>query len=151
MAKAQLKTQPTTASVAKFIDQIAAEATRKDCRVLLKLMKEATKARPVMWGDAIVGFGNWTYKTRSGYSGDWFTMGFSPRKQALTLYLLPNLDVCAKELSKLGKHKTGKCCLYIKRLADVDLNILKRMLAKSVKQTKKLQSASNVCGTTKSP
>lgn len=151
MAKAKLKTQPTKASATKFVAQIADEGTRQDCRALRALMSQATKAKPVMWGESIVGFGKWSYKTRSGCTGDWFTMGFSPRKQGLTLYLLPNLDDYAAELAKLGKHKTGRCCLCIKRLADVDLKVLKRMLAKSVKQTKKLQAASTMCGTTNSP
>lgn len=135
---AEIKTRKTTASVAAFIDGIADESRRKDCKAVLKLMKDATGAPPKMWGPSIVGFGDWHYKYATGREGDWFFAGFSPRKDSLTLYLMPNLDAHAKHLSKLGKHRTGKSCLYIKRLADVDQAVLKRMIEDGVKAAKKM-------------
>jgi hypothetical protein len=127
------KTQKTTASVTAFIDGIADEATRKDCRAVLKLMKEATGATPKMWGPAIVGFGDWHYKYDSGREGDWFLAGFSPRKANLTLYLLPNLEAHEANLRVLGKHTVGKSCIYIRRLADIDQAVLKRMVRNAMR------------------
>lgn len=135
---AENKTRKTTASVAAFIDGIADESRRKDCKAVLNLMKEATGATPKMWGPSIVGFGDWHYKYASGREGDWFLAGFSPRKDSLTLYLLPNLDAHAKHLAKLGKFTTGRSCLYIKRLSDVDQVVLKRMIVDGVKAAKTL-------------
>jgi Domain of unknown function (DU1801) len=135
---AENKTRKTTASVAAFIDGIADESRRKDCRAILKLMKEATGAPPKMWGPSIVGFGDWRYKYASGREGDWFFAGFSPRKDSLTLYILPNLDAHARHLARLGKFTTGRSCLYIKRLADVDQAVLKRIVEDGVKAAKKI-------------
>ena len=117
---AENKTRKTKASVTEFINGIADQSRRKDCRAVLKLMKVATGAPARMWGPSIVGFGDWRYKYDSGREGDWFLAGFSPRKDSLTLYLMPSLHAHAARLKKLGKHKTGKSCLYIKRLSDVD-------------------------------
>ena len=130
---AENKTQKTKASVTDFINGIADESRRKDCRAVLKLMKDATGAPPRMWGPSIVGFGDWRYKYDSGREGDWFLAGFSPRKDSLTLYLVPSLDTHTARLKKLGKHKTGKSCLYIKTLADVDRTELKQLIVESVK------------------
>jgi hypothetical protein len=128
MAKAELKTKKTAASVAKFIAGIAGEERRRDCETLVKLMEKAAKAKGRMWGTGIVGFGDWRYKYASGREGDWFRIGFSPRKDALTLYLSCGGGWNEKLLAKLGRHKTGKGCLYLKRLADVDMKTLKELI-----------------------
>jgi hypothetical protein len=136
---AELKTKKTAASVAAFIDGIADEGRRKDCKAVAKLMKAATGAAPRMWGASIVGFGDWHYKYASGREGDWFLTGFSPRKDSLTLYIIPNLDAHAKHLAKLGKHTTGSSCLYIRRLADVDQAVLKRLIEDGVKAARTME------------
>src|ERR1700682_1340487 len=117
---AEPKTKPTTGSVEDFLNRISNEQRRKDCFRVLQIMKAATKAEPAMWGTSIVGFGRYNYKYESGTKGEWFLVGFSPRKQDLTLYLMSGLDRYKDLLTKLGKHKTGRACLYIKKLEDVD-------------------------------
>ena len=134
---AENKTQKTKASVTDFINGIADESRRKDCRTVLKLMKDATGAPARMWGPSIVGFGDWRYKSSSGREGDWFLIGFSPRKDSLTLYLMPGLQAHAARLRVLGKHKTGGSCLYIRQLAQVDQTVLKRLIADGVKAARK--------------
>ena len=134
---AELKTRQTTASVSSFLNGIADEARRKDCKTVARLMKDATGARPRMWGPAIVGFGDMRCKYATGREVDWFLTGFSPRKDSLTLYLMPGLDAHTALLKKLGKHSTGKSCLYIKRLEDVDAVVLKRLIADGVKAARK--------------
>ena len=129
---AELKTQPTSASVSAFLDAIPNEQRRADCRAVLKVMQHATKNKPVMWGSSIVGFGRYHYKYASGRQGDWFLVGFSPRKTDLTLYLMGGLHHHAARLKRLGKHTTGKGCLYIKRLSDVNLEVLADMVAAAV-------------------
>jgi hypothetical protein len=131
---AELKTKATRASVSAFLEAMPADR-RRDCKALVRMMKKATKAQPKMWGSSIVGFGDVHYKYESGREGDWFRAGFSPRKDALTLYLMSGLGWPdqADLMSKLGKHKTGKGCLYIKRLADVDVKVLERLIGRSVK------------------
>jgi len=133
---AELKTKRTEASVEAFLEKVD-EARRQDCRTLVKIMKKFTKAEPKMWGPSIVGFGSYHYKYESGREADWFLAGFSPRKQDLTLYIMAGFDRYAKLMGKLGKHKTGKSCLYIKRLADVDLTVLEQLVSESVKHMKK--------------
>ncbi len=133
MAKAELKTKKTNASVKEFLDAIPDEANRKDCRVVAKMMKEITGAQPRMWGTSIVGFGTYHYKGASGREGDWPVTGFSPRKQALTLYIMAGFGGRNGLMEKLGKYKTGKACLYIKRLSDVDLDVLGKLIQLSVK------------------
>lgn len=130
---AELKTKQTESSVANFLDGIADEDRRKDCHVIVKMMKAATKSEPKMWGTSIIGFGYRRLKYDSGRELDWFIMGFSPRKNDLTLYMMGALELLNDLLKKLGKHKTGKGCLYIKKLGDVDLSVLKAMMARSVK------------------
>jgi hypothetical protein len=126
---AELKTRKTGASVAAFLSTVADPAMRRDAKALVALMKAATGARPRMWGPSIVGFGDWHYKSeRSGREGDWFVMGFSPRKSALTLYLMAGLRRTAPLLEKLGRHKTSGGCLSIKRLEDVDMAVLRKIL-----------------------
>lgn len=138
---AENKTRKTGASVADFINGIADESRRKDCRTVLKLMKDATGAPPRMWGPSIVGFGDWRYKSGSGREGDWFLTGFSPRRDSLTLYLMPGLQAHGAHLRVLGKHKTGKSCLYIKQLSDVDSTVLKQLIADAVTTARRFAAA----------
>lgn len=138
MAKnAELKTKKNDASVEDFIHAIEDEEVRKDCIEIAKMMQQVTKAEPKMWGSSIVGFGQYHYKGASGREGDWMLTGFSPRKQNLTLYIIAGFDHFGDLMNKLGKYTTGKGCLYIKRLADVDKKVLKKMISESVQIMKK--------------
>lgn len=128
------KTKPTEAKVEEFLASIENEQRRKDGLELLHLMREITKERPVMWGQSIVGFGDYHYKYASGREGDWFKTGFSPRKSSLTLYIMPNLDEFKPLLAKLGKHRTGKGCVYISKLSDVDISVLREIIEKSIQR-----------------
>jgi len=132
---AELKTKQNNASVDKFLSTFPDE-TRKDCYEILEMMKQATKAEPKIWGTSIVGFGSYRYKYASGREGDWMLTGFSPRKQNLTVYIMPGFDRYKDLLKKLGRHSTSKSCLYIKRLSDVDKKILNELVADSVKVMK---------------
>jgi len=131
---AEAKTQPTKASVAAFLAAIPDEERRRDCKLVAKLMREATGAKPVLWGTNIVGFGTYRYKYASGREGDWPVVAFAPRKNDLTLYVMPGFDRLAGHLAKLGRHKTGKSCLYLRRLADVDLAVLRQIITWSVEE-----------------
>jgi hypothetical protein len=133
---AELKTKKNKASVEKFINSVKDEKKREDSFKILKLMKQITKAEPEMWGTSIIGFGSYHYKYASGREGDWFLTGFSPRKQSLTLYLMTYLEKNKEILKKLGKYKTGKGCLYINKLEDVDLKVLKELITTSIKKLK---------------
>ena len=133
---AELKTKVNNASVDKFLKGVKDEQTRDDCYKILEVMQKATKSEPKMWGTSIVGFGDYHYKYASGREGDWFLVGFSPRKQNLTLYLMGGLQDNADLLTKLGKYSTGKGCLYIKKLADIDTKVLKELVSRSVKKMK---------------
>jgi len=137
---AELKTRANPASVEAFLRRAAGEKRLEDCRTLVRLMKQATKSEPRMWGPSIVGFGNRPYVYPDGRTMDWFILGFSPRKQDLTLYLMGGLERHAKLLAKLGPYRRGKGCLYVKRLADVDLAILERMIRDSVKVARSAKS-----------
>jgi len=130
---AELKTKPTTASVTKFLNGVSDKTRREDCFAVLEMMREVTKEEPAMWGSSIVGFGRHRYKYESGREGEWPITAFSPRKGDLTLYFMPGFDI-APEMERLGKYKTGKSCLYIKKLADVDPKVLKQLVTKSVKK-----------------
>ena len=130
---AELKTKLNDASVEKFLKSVSDEKMRKDCFTILELMKKITKAEPKMWGSSIVGFGTYHYKYESGREGDWFLTGFSPRKQNLTLYIMSGFSKYNELMQKLGKYKTGKSCLYINSLEDINLNVLKNLVAQSVK------------------
>lgn len=130
---AENKTKPTTASVAVFLNKIKDSQRREDCFSLLEIMESVSKVKPVMWGPSIVGFGTYHYVYESGREGDTVLMGFSSRKEAISIYMMCRLDHVADELTKLGKHKTGKGCLYIKSLGDVDHSVLKRILTKAWK------------------
>lgn len=131
---AELKTKQNEQSVAGFLDTIQDVKRRQDCYTILDLMRTATGAEPKMWGDAIVGFGLQHYRYESGREGDWFLVGFSPRKQNLTLYLSYGFEAHSDLLTKLGKHKLGKACLYINRLADVDVPVLNELITRTVSQ-----------------
>jgi hypothetical protein len=137
MAMAELKTRKTEASVEDFIAAQKDERTRNDCRAIIALMSAATKAPPKMWGPAIVGFGSRRLTYPSGRELDWMICGFSPRKANLTLYLPASLEALAPRLTKLGQYTTGKGCLYIKRLSDVDMKVLKSVVEASLKEVKK--------------
>ena len=129
---AELKTKKTNASVATFIAALPDEHTRADCTALVRLMKKVTKAPPRMWGSSIVGFGTYSYTYASGRTGDWPVCGFSPRKAALTLYVMAGFDRYDDLMARLGKFKTGKSCLYLRRLADVDTQVLEALVSESV-------------------
>ena len=130
---AQLKTRPNKRSVQTFLRGVKNENRRSDARTLEQLMQEATGAAPQMWGDSISGFGRYHYKYESGREGEWFLTGFSPRKQYLTLYIMPGFDRYRYLLEKLVKHKTGKSCLYLNSLSDVHLPTLKTLIRCSIK------------------
>lgn len=125
------KTQPTKASVAKFLNAIEHETRRADGKRLLKMFKEITGEKPVMWGESIVGFGQYHYKYDSGREGDFLMTGFSPRKSNLSLYVMDGFKGRDALLKKLGKHRTSVACLYINKLADVDEKVLRTMIEKS--------------------
>jgi hypothetical protein len=135
---AELKTRPTKVSVDTFLTRIQDEARREDCRTLVRLMKRATGERPTMWGPSMVGFGNYHYRYASGHEGDCFLAGFAPRKRELTLYIMSGFDRYKALLARLGKHKTGKACLFVRRLADIDLAVLEELVSASVKHLKQL-------------
>jgi Domain of unknown function (DU1801) len=134
---AELKTKVNQASVTKFLDSITDVVKRKDSFILLEMLQKATKTEPKMWGSSIIGFGNTHYIYESGRQGDWFLAGFSPRKQALTLYMLGSWEQNADLLAKLGRHSLGKGCLYIKRLSDVNLPVLQSLIDEAVGRASK--------------
>lgn len=128
----EAKTKVNEASVQAFLATVDAPK-RADCEKVLALMEKATKAPAKMWGGAIVGFGQYTYQYASGRTGDWPLVGFSPRKQNLVLYIMPGFTEYEALMEKLGKYKTGKSCLYLNSLADVDVKVLEKLVAASVK------------------
>ena len=134
---AELKTKRNDQNVEQFLNGIPDAQKRQDCFTLVALMKQATQAEPHMWGSNIVGFGAYHYTYASGREGDWFLVGFSPRKQNLTLYIMGGLEQYDELLKKLGKHQIGKACLYIKRIADIHLPTLKKLIQQSVKHMSK--------------
>lgn len=134
---AELKTKKTVASVEDFLAGITPEKKRQDATALCELMKKVTKLEPKMWGSSMVGFGDYHYRYESGHEGDTFLVGFSPRKANLTLYIMPGFEPFAALLSKLGKYKTGKSCLYINTLDDVDLPTLRKIIQSAFADMKK--------------
>ena len=131
---AKVKTTENSSSAEDFINGVKEEQKRKDCLLLLKLMKKISKEEPKMWGSSIIGFGKLIYKSpTSGREVEWFKIGFSPRKANLTIYLM-NLQIHQASLKKLGKHKTGGGCLYINKLDDIDIKVLQEMMTKTVKE-----------------
>jgi len=137
---AELKTKRNDASVGDFLDAIKDEQVREDCLVIGEIMQKATKAKPQMWGPSIVGFGSRRYKYASGREIDWMLIAFSPRKQNITLYISSGFDGYDELMAKLGKHSCGKGCLYIKRLSDVHLPTLKKLIKGSVEHALKASS-----------
>ncbi|MEX2499989.1 MAG: DUF1801 domain-containing protein [Wenzhouxiangellaceae bacterium] len=130
----ELKTQPNDASVDAFLEGVEGEDPRKaaDCRALIEIMQRATGEAPRMWGKSMVGFGSYHYRYESGREGDWFLVGFSPRKREMTLYIMAGFSRYDELMKQLGKHRTGKSCLYIKRLDDIDIDVLEQLVAASV-------------------
>ncbi|MBK6443752.1 MAG: DUF1801 domain-containing protein [Bacteroidetes bacterium] len=132
---AEIKTRETTASVEDFINSVPDEQKRKDSFVILEMMKKASGEKPKMWGSSLIGFGNKRYKSpATGREVDWLLIGFSPRKANLSLYLTMNIKEHADVLKKLGKHKTGVGCLYINKLEDIDIKVLKGIIAIALKR-----------------
>ena len=134
---AENKTKPGKQSVTAFINSIDDTQRRADVKKVAAMMRKATGRRATMWGAAIVGYGQYHYQYASGREGDFFLTGYSPRKQALTVYIIPGFKPFESLLKKLGKHKTGKSCLYLRRLSDVDETILERLITESVKHMRK--------------
>ena len=130
------KTKPTFDSVTGFLNKIPDTQLRGDCFALLKMMESVSKTKPVMWGSSIIGFGTYHYVYESGREGDTVVIGFSPRKQNITIYLTGGLAPLKDELLELGKHKTGGGCLYIKTLKDINTAVLRKILSKSFKSAK---------------
>ncbi len=133
---AENKTQKTGASVEDFINSVGIKRRREDGFTLLELMKEVTGEEPEMWGSSIIGFGDYHYRYESGREGDFFLTGFSPRKQSLSLYIMAGFEEYDSLLASLGKHRKGASCLYINKLADVDMGVLRELIEKSVEQAK---------------
>jgi hypothetical protein len=138
MAKlAQIKTKENDSSVEDFINSVKDDQKRKDSLTILKLMKKASKQKPKMWGSSIIGFGNKIYKSpATGREVEWFTIGFAPRKANISIYLTTGINKFEVDLKKLGKHKTGVGCLYVNKLADVDMKILEKMINNAAKANK---------------
>ena len=135
---AELKTRPTRKSVNKFLNSVENERRRKDAFEVLPMFEKITGRKPVIWGDSIVGFSSYHYRHGSGQEGDWPTTGFSPRKQNLTIYIMPGFSKYQDLLKKLGKHKTSVSCIYINKLDDIDKGILKKIISKSVRDMERM-------------
>jgi hypothetical protein len=129
---AELKTQPSKKSPVEYLKTVENQKKQADSFAILELMSDITGVEPVMWGDSIIGFGTYHYKYASGREGEWFLTGFAPRKQSLTLYIMSGFSEYKLLLSKLGKYKTGKSCLYINKLEDIDIEVLRDLVERSV-------------------
>ena len=134
---AENKTKPTVASVSAFLNKVQDKELRNDCVALVKMMQAVSRKKPVMWGSSIVGFGTFHYVYESGREGDTVLIGFSPRKQNISIYMMCSLDKVKAELPSLGKYKTGKGCLYIRSLSDVNTAALRKVLTKGFKEASK--------------
>lgn len=132
-----MKTRKTTRSVGAFLKTVKDEKKRADCETLIEVMKEITGEEPRMWGDSLVGFGSYHYVYESGREGDWFLSGFSPRAQNTTIYVMAGFEPYGDLMQKLGPHSTGKSCLYVKRLEDIHMPTLRKLLTKSVAHMRK--------------
>ena len=128
----ELKTKPTGASVKTFLDRVEHEKRKEDALVVNEMMERITGEKGKMWGESIVGFGSYSYTNTTGKNLGWFVTGFSPRKTALTLYIMPGYGQFDAIMARLGKHKTGRACLYINKLEDVDLGVLEELITESV-------------------
>jgi hypothetical protein len=135
---AELKTKQNNASVAAFLNEVADKTKRADCKVIARMMREATGKRAKMWGTSIVGFDSYDYTYESGRSGTWPICGFSPRAQNISIYIMPGFGKFKNILAKLGKHKVAKSCLYIKKLDDVDEAVLSNLITASVKEMRRI-------------
>ncbi len=135
---ADLKTQQNERDVVDFLNGVENEQRRADSFELLELFSRLTGERPKMWGDSIVGFGTYHYKYSSGREGNWFLTGFSPRKQNLTIYIMPGFERYDEMMERLGKFKTGSSCLYVNKLTDIDRGLLEELVVTSVKDMKKI-------------
>jgi len=133
-SKNELKTKKNNADVSRFISEVDSPASKEDCFTLTEMMGKLINAKPKMWGPSIVGFGSYHYKYASGRVGDWFVCGFSPRKNGLSVYLSCDFSQPKELLEQLGKYKMGKSCLNIKKLADIDLNVLEKLILNTQKQ-----------------
>lgn len=134
---AEQKTKKNKASVSDFINAITDLQKRADCKVIAKMMRKATGDRASMWGNSIVGYGSYDYKYASRREGSWMICGFSPRAQNIAIYIMPGFSAIEKLMKKLGKHKTGKSCLYIKKLEDVDREVLEELIGASVAEMRR--------------
>ena len=132
-----MKTIKNQDSVSAFIDKVEDEQKREDCWTLMKIMNQITGSQATMWGSSIVGFGSYHYRYASGREGDFFLTGFSPRKQNLTVYVMPGFSQYGSLMQKLGKHKVGKSCLYMKKLEDVDVQVLTSLIDESVQKMRR--------------
>jgi hypothetical protein len=129
----ELKTKPNDKQVEEYLDGVDDENKRNACFVVMGIMEEATGSEAMMWGESIVGFGSYHYKYASGREGDWFLTGFAPRKRNLTLYIMSGFGDYDALLGDLGKYSTGKSCLYINKLEDIDIDVLRKLIEQSVK------------------
>lgn len=134
----ELKTKRNDGDVRAFIEAVEHDRRREDGLALLELFDEVTGMKPMMWGDSMVGYGSYHYKSKSGQEGDWFVTGFSPRKQNISVYIMPGFNLLELDLSELGKHKTGRSCLYINKLSDIDLDVLKSLVKESISKMNEL-------------
>ena len=132
----ELKTKATDASILQYLQSIASDERRADCERLIELMSRITGSPPVLWGPSIVGFGDWHYKYASGREGDWFIAGFSPRARDLTVYVTSGFEPHAALMKRLGRYKTSRACLYLRSLADIDLDVLKTLVEESIRWTR---------------
>lgn len=132
-----MKTRPTRRSVRAFINAVEHPGRREDCQTLLPLFEKITGSKATMWGDKIIGFGSYHYRYASGREGDWPITGYSPGKQQLTIYVMPGFDNYQSLLDRLGRHRTGKSCLYLGRLANIDLAVLEQLVKRSVADMRK--------------
>lgn len=134
---AELKTRPTGASVTAYLEAIEDESRRSDCKAIAALMARATRARPKMWGTSIVGFGRYRFRYDSGREGDWFTTGFSSRKGDISVYLMAAGPRQKELLARLGRHRMGKSCLYVRRLTDIDIEVLTSLVEDSLAELRR--------------
>lgn len=132
-----MKTKQTDQDVAAFLQSIPDAQRREDCKRMAELMRQVTGSDPAMWGASMVGFGRYHYKYESGREGEWFLTGFSPRKNALTLYIMAGFDRYDSLMERLGKYKTGKSCLYVKKLDDIHIEVLRELIGESVQYMKR--------------
>lgn len=133
---AEPKTLPTDEDVRTFLDQVEPESRREQACQLLELMSEVSGYPPRMWGSSLIGFGQYHYRYESGREGDFFLTGFSPRKRNFSIYVMAGLEHFPELLERLGKHKTGSSCLYVNKLADIDLEVLRELIAASIEAVK---------------